>query len=146
MGGSWSPVQQHPTERSPFITDQALASSSQSGVVIPARRSFDVAMAKLTTSGPGLTDLVVTSYLLAATNYAVNHLPLWLDRGLRHAINSIAGVVGSATFLLWCAIAGYAFWRYRKAAWPVLLGAPFALATFVGVLLYVVAVTFDHYR
>ena len=96
------------------------------------------------TTAPSLRTVVVVSYLLAVVNFGVNHLPWGWDRADRHlliAINGVAGAVGTASFLLWCATAVYAFWRFRKTAWPVLIGAPFALATFAGVVLYVVAVT-----
>jgi hypothetical protein len=54
------------------------------------------------------------------------------------AINHSAGLIGTASFLLWCGIAGYAVWRYRLRAWPIAIGAPFALATFVGVAYFVI--------
>jgi hypothetical protein len=86
----------------------------------------------------GLWPLVWASYALAAVNYGVNHLP-WgqLPSDLLLAINRSAWLTGTASFLLWCAVAAFAARRFKRRAWPILLGAPFALATFIGVVLFV---------
>ena len=87
----------------------------------------------------GLWPLIWATYALAATNYAVNHLPWGLfPADFLMAINKSAWLTGTASFLLWCAVAGFAAWRYRRRAWPILVGAPLALATFIGVVSYIV--------
>jgi len=76
------------------------------------------------------TVVVAISYVLAAINFIVNHPP-WglLDERFLLAVNASAVIVGTVSFLLRCAVATFAFWRFRLKAWPIILAAPFALAT-----------------
>jgi len=90
--------------------------------------------------------MVAASYVLAAINFGFTHLP-WRqgNNDLLLPMNHVAGVVGTISFLGWLLTAVLTFQRYRRKAWPILLGAPFALATFLDVILYlVVATLLDH--
>jgi hypothetical protein len=100
-----------------------------------------------TAKAPSLRALVVSSYALAGLNFALTHPDLSSAFYARHmgALDALSGPLGTVSFLLWCSLIGYAFRRFRRKAWPVLIGAPFALATFLALLYYGVAASlFDH--
>ena len=97
----------------------------------------------------GRWPLIGLSYLLAAIIFAANELPwgvLWfkefhLDHPLLMRINWFAHYFGPVAFLAWCAVAFVVLRRYRRGGLWLSLGAPFALETFVRVVLYVVGAT-----
>src|ERR1035438_4764862 len=80
---------------------------------------------------PSLATIVLTSYGLAAISFGVNRPPWGLVAQvpvLEAVVNGpMTGIVMWSSLLTWCAAATFAFWRFRLKAWPIVLGAPFAL-------------------
>ena len=87
--------------------------------------------------------LILTSYLLAAINFGVTRLRLNAPYNLYEVLDRHAGLIGTLSFLGWCGVAGYVVQHYRRRSWPILIGAPFALFTALGVAWYIIAVLFS---
>ncbi|MBP7648799.1 MAG: hypothetical protein KA085_13830 [Phenylobacterium sp.] len=85
--------------------------------------------------------LILATYVLAAINFGVTRLRL--NAPYYEVLEDYAGWIGTVSFLGWCGVACYAALRYGRWSWPMLIGAPFALFTAVGVAWYLVAVLFS---
>ena len=87
--------------------------------------------------------LILATYLLGAINFGVTRLRLNAPSQIYEALDPYAGLIGTLSFLGWCGVTGYVVRRYRRRAWPVLVGAPFAVFTALGVAWYILAVLFS---
>ena len=82
--------------------------------------------------------LVVIAWLLAVANYVVNNPWGKFTPPIARALNDVAGVVGSITFVLWVLVLIWAFRAYGKKAWWLILSAPLAISTFLSVAVFVI--------
>ncbi|GEM_PF-2809697 len=75
---------------------------------------------------------MAVSYVLASASYFLINPPWNLVAAvpmLEPLVNGPANAPLLWTVIVsWCIVATFAFWRWRKQAWPVLLSAPFALS------------------
>ena len=79
------------------------------------------------------------AWLLAIANYVINNPWDFFDSGVAVAINHSAEIFGTITFALWLLVVGVAFRTYGKKAWWLVLSAPLAMMTFLGLVFFVVA-------
>ncbi len=87
----------------------------------------------------GFKAVSAAAWLLAIANYVINNPWDLFSSPLALALNKVAGVVGVTTFVLWVLVVGLAFRAYGKKAWWLMLSAPLAMMTFLGVAFFVIA-------
>ena len=80
---------------------------------------------------------LIASYALAVICW-VTMSPPWnlIPDSLAPLLDGPAtGVIAWVALASWIAVVAFAFWRFGRTAWPILLGAPLALYTPLQVLL-----------
>lgn len=82
--------------------------------------------------------VTAATWLLALANYVVNNPWGLFSAPTARALNHAAGIVGSGAFLLWALVVALAFRTYGKKAWWLMLSAPLAMGTFLGVAAFVI--------
>lgn len=83
--------------------------------------------------------VAAVAWLLAIANYLINNPWDFFGSGVAVAINHSAGIFGTTTFALWLLVVGLAFRSYGRKAWWLILSAPLAMMTFLGLVFFVVA-------